>query len=123
MFQKIFLEELKSYQSPKNYISIVEAFKPGPLSSTPLRLCMNSSLKFKGRSLNDILMKGPAALNELLQISLGFRQHPVAIVMDLEKFYQSVNMVESDQHVCLILWRDCIQEVEHLQGDDSKLRR
>ena len=107
-----FPEELKSYQGPKNYISIVEAFKPGPLSSTPLRLCMNSSLKFKGRSLNDILMKGPAALNELLRISLGFRQHPVAIVMDLEKFYQSVNMVERDQHVCRILWRDCIQEAE-----------
>ena len=51
-------------------------------------------------------------MNELLRISLGFRQHPVAIVMDLEKFYQSVNMVERDQHVCRILWRDCIQEAE-----------
>jgi hypothetical protein len=27
-----------------NYISMVEAFKEGPHSTTPLRICMNSSL-------------------------------------------------------------------------------
>ncbi len=28
-----------------NYISMVEAFKTGPFATTPLRICMNSSMR------------------------------------------------------------------------------
>lgn len=105
IFKKVSEEELRQYKGPVNYITIVEAFKPGPHSTTPLRLCMNSSLRFHGISLNDILMKGPSALNDILSVTLGFRSHQVAIVKDISKFYQSVNVVERDQHLRRVLHR------------------
>ena len=103
VFKEVTEEEIKSYQGPVNYITIVEAFKPGPHSTTPLRLCMNSSMKYQGQSLNDIMMKGPSALNDILSVTLGFRSHRVAIVKDISKFYQSVLVGERDQHLRRVL--------------------
>ena len=105
VFQEVTKEELENYAGPVNYISIVEAFKQGPHCTTPLRLCMNSSLKFRGISLNDILMKGPSALTDIMNISLGFRSYPVAIVKDISKFYNSVASVDRDQHLRRVLHR------------------
>ena len=105
VFKELTKTEIGSYTGPVNYISIVEAFKQGPHCTTPLRLCMNSSLKYKGVSLNDLLMKGPSALTDIFNISLGFRSHRVAIVKDISKFYQSVKSVERDQHLRRVLHR------------------
>ena len=63
VFRKLTPAELREYSGPLNYISMVEAFKNGPHSTTPLRICMNSSMKQplpSGKSLNDCLMKGPS---------------------------------------------------------------
>ena len=106
VFEEVSEEEISSYKGPVNYITIVEAYKPGLHSTTPLRLCMNSSLKYNGNSLNDLLMKGPSALNDLFGVTLGFRRHEVAVVKDISKFYQSVRTVEHDQHLRRVLWRD-----------------
>ena len=104
VFEEVTEEEARSYKGPVNYISIVETFKPGPHSTTPLRLCMNSSMKYQGNSLNDIMMKGPSALNDLLSVTIGFRSHQVAIVKDISKFYQSVHVVDRDKHLRRVLW-------------------
>ncbi len=56
---------MAAWDDPVNYISMVEAYKEGPHSTMPLRICMNSSLrqpKLVSLSLNDCLMKGPLAL-------------------------------------------------------------
>jgi hypothetical protein len=105
VFRKLSEQELLEYEGPLNYITIVETFKPGPHSTTPIRLCMNSSLKYAGISLNDILMKGPSALNDIFGVTLGFRKHRVGFVKDLSKFYQSVEVIERDQHLRRVLWR------------------
>jgi len=105
VFRKLVEEEKKSYAGPVNYITIVEAFKSDPHATTPLRLCMNSSMKFAGYSLNDILMKGPSALNDLFSVSMGFRKFKVGFVKDLSKFYQSVAASERDQHLRRVIWR------------------
>lgn len=106
VFQEISQEDAANYKGPVNYITIVEAYKPGPHSTTPLRLCMNSSLKYNGYSLNELLMKGPSALNDILGVTIGFRRYEVAMVKDISKFYQSVRTVERDQHLRRVLWRD-----------------
>ena len=93
------------YNGPINYITIVDAYKPGPHSTTPIRLCMNSSLKYAGHSLNDLLYKGPSALNDLYGVALGFRKHRIGFIKDLSKFYQSVNASARDQHLRRVLWR------------------
>jgi hypothetical protein len=62
VFRELTKEEMDNWQGPVNYISMVEAFKQGPQSTTPIRICMNSSMKQPPpvrKSLNDILMKGP----------------------------------------------------------------
>ena len=69
-----------------NYISIVCSYKSDLHQSTPLRLCMNSSMKQPqpvGKSLNDLLMKGPPTLADLFSVTLGMREHRYAIAKDL----------------------------------------
>jgi hypothetical protein len=45
VFRELTKEEMDNWQGPVNYISMVEAFKQGPQSTTPIRICMNSSMK------------------------------------------------------------------------------
>ena len=102
VFQEISKEEDAAYDSPKFYINMVEAFKQSS-KSTPLRICMNSSMKFMGKSLNTIMSKGPAALNCLIDVLLSWRLFPVAFTKDIAKFYNSVDSVEHD-YVHRIIW-------------------
>ena len=69
-----------SYTGPKFYVTTHEVYKEGS-SSTPIRLVFNPSLKYKGVSLNDILMKGPNSLNDLYGIQLRFRKHLFAMLL------------------------------------------
>jgi hypothetical protein len=81
VFKPISREEATRYKGAINYISMVEAFKTGPFATTPLRICMNSSMKQpqpSGVSLNDCLLKGPLALADLYTVTLVMREHRVA---------------------------------------------
>ncbi len=74
VFKEISHEEMK------------EAFKEGPHSTTPLRICTNSSLRQRkpvSMALNDGLMKGPSALVYLFTVTLGIREHRYALTKDL----------------------------------------
>ncbi len=71
VFKPISREEATQYKGAVNYISMVEAFKIGPFATTPLRICMNSSMKqpqLSGVSLNDCLLNGPPALADLYTV-------------------------------------------------------
>jgi hypothetical protein len=108
VFKPIPKEEPDQYKGAVNYISMVEAFKTGPHATTPLRICMNSSMKQpkpSGVSLNDCLLKGSPALADLYTVTLGIREHRVAFTKDISKFYQCVEADEAAQHVRRILWR------------------
>jgi hypothetical protein len=89
---------------------MVEVFKNGLHATTPLRICMNSSLKQPPpvkKSLNDCLMKGPPALVDLFTVTLSFREHRYALTKDLYKFYHRVEADDLAQHMRIVLWRDC----------------
>jgi hypothetical protein len=108
VFRKLSRQEIADYNGPINYITMVEALKNGPHTTTPLRICMNSSMKQpppSGRSLNDCLTKGPSALVDLFTITLGMREYQFALTKDLSKFYQRVLADELAQHVRRIIWR------------------
>ena len=105
VFIEVSEEEQNAYNGPVNYISITESYKEGENATTPLRLCMNSSMRYQGISLNDILLKRPSSLNNIFSVLLNFRTYPVAFVKDLSKFYQSVKASERDQHLRRVLWR------------------
>lgn len=106
VFQELSEEDAANYNGPVNYITITEAYKEGEQVTTPLRLCMNSSMKYKGLSLNDLLMKGPSALNSIYSVLLNFRSYAVGFVKDVSKFYQSVLASPRDQHIRRVLWRN-----------------
>jgi hypothetical protein len=68
LWRRLGLLNLTRGTGPFNYIAMVEAFKNGPHATTPLRICMNSSLRQPApvsKSLNDCLMKGPTVLVDL----------------------------------------------------------
>jgi hypothetical protein len=45
VFRELTKEEMDNWQGPVNYMSMVEAFKKGPQSTTPIRICTNISMK------------------------------------------------------------------------------
>jgi hypothetical protein len=104
VFKKLTQKEADSYKGPVNYIMMTETFKPG--STSPIRICMNSSIKqpITRLSLNDILMKGPLSLADLFAVTLGFREHKYAAAKDL--FYQCVVADLTAQHLRRVVCRD-----------------
>ena len=111
IFKEITKEDERNYDGPIFYITHHEVFKPGS-SSTPVRLVINSSLKYNNISLNDILMKGPNSLNDLFGIQLRFRIHEVALVGDIQKIYHTIHTTELERHLRRVLWRNMRTEEE-----------
>ncbi|XP_060768409.1 uncharacterized protein LOC132875561 isoform X2 [Neoarius graeffei] len=102
---KLSKEVLQSWTGPVWYISHLIA--PNPHSvSTPVRLVWNSSQKYSGLSLNDILIKGPDVLNPIRGVLLRFRTGVFAALGDIRKMYNSVWLEEREVHLHRFLWRD-----------------
>ena len=73
--------------------------KPGQI-----RGVFDASAKFKGVSLNDVLLQGPDLLNNLLGILLRFRKDEVAISADIEKMFYSFLVEEKDRDFLRFFW-------------------
>ena len=104
VFVRISEEEQRSYKGPVFYVTMHEVYKPDSLS-TPIRLVINSSLKYDGASLNDVLMKGPDTLNNLFGIQLKFRTYMYALVCDMSKMYHTIHTTEKEKHLRRVLYR------------------
>ena len=108
VFKELSPKGMAEWKGPVNYITMVEAFKEGPHSTTPLRICMNSSLRQPppvSMALNDCLMKGPPALVDLFTVTLSVREHRYALTKDLSKFYQRGDADPQAQHLRRVMWR------------------
>ena len=88
-------EENLKYDGPVFYVSTHKVFKEGS-SSTPIRLVINPSLKYKGIGLNDIVIKGPNALNDLFGIQVRFRKWKYGLVADLRKMFHSIHTTKKE---------------------------
>ncbi|XP_055678141.1 uncharacterized protein LOC129786910 [Lutzomyia longipalpis] len=76
-------------------------------SSTPYRIVFNGSVKTtSGKSLNDALKVGPKIQDDLFDILLRYRQHNVVIKADIRKMFRQVKLIEEDQSLLRIFWRD-----------------
>ena len=64
----------------------------------------NAASKYRGQSLNSNLLTGPDLLNSLLGILLGFREHPVAILADIESMFMQIAVKQEDQSALRFLW-------------------
>ena len=73
--------------------------KPGKL-----RVVFDAAARFRGISLNDALMQGPDLVNSLVGVLMRFRQHPVAIISDIEAMFHQVAVQDADRGALRFLW-------------------
>nr|XP_055041009.1 uncharacterized protein LOC129428127 [Misgurnus anguillicaudatus] len=73
--------------------------KPGKI-----RIVFDCSAKYKGASLNDHLLTGPDLMNSLVGILLRFRQHPVALMCDVERMFHQFHVDKADRDYLRFLW-------------------
>ncbi len=70
------------------------------------RVVFDLSAEYKGVCLNDVLMRGPDLLTNLIGILLRFRQHRVAVVANVGKMFHRVRVRPSDGPAFRFIWRD-----------------
>lgn len=93
-------KNISSYYIPHHCVFKSHSF------STPCRIVFDCSMKTdNGISLNDILFTGPKLQNNLFDILLNFRLHPIAMTADIKQMYRQINIVESHRPYQRILWR------------------
>ncbi|XP_056017478.1 uncharacterized protein LOC130053872 [Ostrea edulis] len=73
--------------------------KPGNI-----RCVFDSSAKYGGVSLNDVLLTGPDLVNSLLGILLRFRQGPVAITADIEQMFYRFSVPDDHRNYLRFMW-------------------
>ena len=83
-------------------------------STTKVRVVYDAAAMFRGRSLNSELYAGPSICNDLIEVLLGFRRHPVALTGDVKEMFLQVKLPAEDQKYHRVLWRhgDPENEVE-----------
>ena len=96
--------EIQGYRGAVHFIPHQEVLKPDS-KSTPVHIVFNSSVCYIGHVLNDYWIKA----HNLLMVLLRFRQNKVAVVGDLSKMYNSINLSVEDQHVHRFLWRGLLE--------------
>lgn len=115
---KLSKEVLQGWTGPVWYIS--HLITPNQHSvSTPVRLVWNSSQKYRGLSLNDILIKGPDILNPIKAVLLRYRAGVFAALGDIRKMYNSAWLEEREVHLHRFLWR----ETEDAEIEDFAITR
>lgn len=85
------------------YIPHHGIFKAG---SDKLRTVFDGSSKSSnGVSLNDCLHTGPALQQDIVDIIMSFRTHPVVFSTDIRKMFRNILIRPDQRHYQLILWR------------------
>lgn len=64
-----------------------------------IRVVFNCSLRYKGTSLNDLLLQGPDLTNNLLGVLIRFREGKIAFTGDIEKTFYQVKVPKSDSNL------------------------
>lgn len=76
-------------------------------SSTKLRVVFDASQSSSnGKSLNDVLLKGPPLHTEIFENLLRFRTYRVAVSADICKMYRQIRISEDDRKYQRIFWRE-----------------
>ena len=73
--------------------------KPGKI-----RVVFDCSAKFMGKSLNDMLYKGPDLTSSLVGVLLRFREEKVAVMADIESMFHQVRVPDPDSFFLRFFW-------------------
>lgn len=73
--------------------------KPGQI-----RIVFDSSARFNGVSLNDVLLRGPDLNNSLLGVLMRFRSEPIVAMTDIQQMFHSFLVREDHRDFLRFLW-------------------
>ncbi|XP_038070490.1 uncharacterized protein LOC119739571 [Patiria miniata] len=73
--------------------------KPGKI-----RVVFDCSARHAGTSLNGHLLTGPDLINNLTGVLLRFREHPIAVMCDIERMFHQFLVNEEDRDYLRFLW-------------------
>jgi hypothetical protein len=90
-------EDNPAYYLPHH--GVYNPSKPGKL-----RVVMDASAKYKGRSLNDYLLTGPDLMNTLVGVLSRFRKDRVAVMCDIQGMFYQFLVPEKDRDFLRFLW-------------------
>ena len=103
-------DELRSWKEAGNPIHYVghHCVMNDASKSTPIRIVVDSTVKnnYQGPSLNDVLIKGPNALNNLYQCLMRWRSYEVGLIFDLSKAYHQLWTGPIEKFTLLVVWRN-----------------
>ena len=86
-----------------------------PNKPEKVRTVFDAASKYQGQSLNSCLLTGPDLLNNLVGVLLRFRNHPIAIVADIEAMFMQVRITEEDRDAVRFLWQDDMNSTDSPQ--------
>ena len=69
-----------------------------------VRIVFDCAAKFKGFSLNDMLMQGPDLVCNLVGVLLRFRRERIALTADIECMFHQIRVPSQDSHALRFLW-------------------
>ena len=75
-----------------------------PMKPDKVRIVFDCASKYKGQSLNDVVLQGPDLTNKLVGVLLRFRQERIAIIADIEAMFHQVRVPPEDRDVLRFLW-------------------
>ena len=75
--------------------------KPGKI-----RVVFDCSARHAGTSLNGHLLTGPDLINKLFGVLCRFREHPIAVMCDIERMFHQFLVNEEDRDYLRFLWWD-----------------
>ena len=85
-----------------------------PNKSGKLRRVANAASKFRGASLNSNFLTGHDLLNNLIGVPLRFREHPAAVLSDIEGMFMQIAVRQEDKSALRFLRMidNCIRQFQ-----------
>ena len=90
--------------------AVVSDKKPGKT-----RIVFDCAAKFRDVSLNSSCLQGPDLNNKLVNVLLRFRQHPYAVMADIESMYHQVLVPVNDRDALRFLWFNDSGDICHFR--------
>jgi len=78
--------------------------------TTKVRIVFDTSARYQGTSLNDVIKQGPTLQNSLFDVLLRFRYNRVDVCCDIQEMYLRVDIIPSDRRFHCFLWRESPSE-------------
>ncbi|XP_069129320.1 uncharacterized protein [Argopecten irradians] len=75
-----------------------------PKKKDQIRVVFDSSARFNGLSLNDVLMSGPDLTNSLLGVLMRFRREPIGITADIQQMFYEFRVEEKHRNFLRFFW-------------------